>query len=82
MPYGLSQKSRLKVLQGYQNYNRFSVLEDEEVVYGIEAVMGPEILEDFHEHQYQAHEAKDDMARAMIFFEQVHNRAIFDSFNE
>ena len=35
MPFGFSQKSRLKILQGADNVERFSILDDEEVVYGI-----------------------------------------------
>lgn len=82
MPFGFSQKSRLKMLKGSDNIDRFSILDDEEVVYGIEAVIGPEILTDYHDHQYQASEVKSEATKAMICFEQIHNKAIFDSFNE
>ena len=69
MPYGYSQKARLKIVQGSsQNIERFSILDEEEVIYGIESIIGTEILEDFHEHEYQTKDIKNDTIKAMIYF--------------
>jgi hypothetical protein len=53
MPYGYSVFIRLKYIQGYEVTDEDEEAEDG-IIYGIENVIGDEVLEDYHTHHFQA----------------------------
>ena len=73
------------MLQGYIDEN--STDEDEDgVIYGLEEVIPEHIFEEFYEKVYdismEQQKQLSSAKKANFQFEKIHNRAIFDSFNE
>ena len=82
MPYGYNIDKRMKIVQGYMEEH--SPEEDDDgVIYGLEYVIPDEIFEEFYTKVYEGNQEQLTSAKKANFeYEKIHNRAIFDSFNE
>jgi hypothetical protein len=81
MPYGYNVDRRLAFLHGYDPED--GPEEDENgLIYGLETIISDEILDEFYEKVYDLSAPMPPVRRTNFEFEQVHNRALLDCFNE
>ena len=82
MPFGHNLLQRISALQGHTH--TLCPQEDEEgVIYGLENIIGDDVFEEFHERLFESTYKNASSARRANFdFEKIHNRALFDGFNE
>ena len=70
------------MLQGYSEDEALEE-DDDGVIYGLEDVIPEEIFEEFYEKVYDVnHQQLSSAKKANFQFDKIHNKAIFDSFNE
>lgn len=74
MPYGYSVRQRLMFMQGYDE-----IEENDGIIYGLEEVIRPEILDSFHKSLYSQ---KKGYSNTLQSYEMIHNKSVFDCINE
>lgn len=79
MPYGYSVEQRLLYMQGYDDQDEKDQNENG-IIYGVEEVISPNILEVFHENFY--YKNNSNAKNPYKSYEKIHHKAIFDAINE